>query len=475
MGRPKAGEGRSALPWALAWTVAAASAAGSIAWTLHRYEALRSGWSWDLAYYNQWAWSLVEGDGLLTVRPLASFGEEGPAAWKMNYLAPIRYLILPFYAIEPGPKTLLVLHGLIFWTVVPATFGLVRFESRSAAAGLWAIGLVAATPLLWALAVNDFRELQLALPFAVCGYWGVRARRIGLTALGIGGLLACRQEFALLVASLSVLPPAVPEGIASRRRWATVLAWVGVGWFLVGYLGYLRLMIGSTAPGFYLKEFGGPRPGVLEMGLTAVIFLVAGMASWSFWMGFAPRSALLALPWIYSLAAGRWAYRQLGSEQWHHVRYAAPMAATVLAAGLIGFGRAWRLGWRSRLGRPILAALVLGAIGLQVAGLAMLKAKFAAIPETITEAEARDLWDQIRQVGPDDGVLAHYEVTAPLSSRRLLWSYVLDANKPRGYPTRLEPSIRWAFLKRGDLPPNVLTDQGFEVVHRGPRFEIYRR
>ena len=51
-----------------------------IALTVHqafeRYRLLRSGWSWDLAFYNQWAWSLTKGDGVITVRPLAAYATE---------------------------------------------------------------------------------------------------------------------------------------------------------------------------------------------------------------------------------------------------------------------------------------------------------------------------------------------------------------------------------------------------------------
>ena len=466
---------RDRLAILLVWGVAAVGAAGSIGESFTRYLELRSGWSWDLAYYNQWAWSFAKGDRTLTVRPFASFGEEGPPSWKMNYLTPIRYLILPIYAIAPGPKLLLVIHGLIFWCVVPAAYGLARAEGNSRGAGIVGAGFTATTPLLWALAVNDFRELQLALPFAVWAYHGVRWRRVGLVWLGIAGLLACRQEFAILVASLAILPPARPEGIERRRRWSRALAWIGSGWFVIGYLGYLWLIMGGNAPGHYLGEFGGPRASFLEIGLTSGTFLVLGMAAWSIWMVLAPRSALLAIPWIYSLAAGRWAYCQLGSEQWHHVRYAAPMVATVLAAGCVGLGRGWRLGTRSRVGRIGLALLLIAAIGLQSLGLGMLREQFRAIPDTIEPDEARQLWAWIDRVGDEDGVLAHYEVTAPLSSRRFLWSYVLDANQPKGYPGRLEPVVRWVFLKRGDLPVSVLTSQGFERVHRGPRFEVYRR
>src|SRR5688572_7751326 len=44
--------------------------------SLRRYEDFRSGFSWDLAYYNQWFWAMTRGDGLLTVRPLSAYAEE---------------------------------------------------------------------------------------------------------------------------------------------------------------------------------------------------------------------------------------------------------------------------------------------------------------------------------------------------------------------------------------------------------------
>ena len=70
----------------------AAMTAVSTYQSLRRYEELRSGWSWDLAYYNQWYWALTQGDGTLTVRPVSAYAQEGPSVWKMNYLVadPVR-------------------------------------------------------------------------------------------------------------------------------------------------------------------------------------------------------------------------------------------------------------------------------------------------------------------------------------------------------------------------------------------------
>ena len=70
--------------------------------------------------------------------------------------------------------------------------------------------------------------------------------------------------------------------------------------------------------------------------------------------------------------------------------------------------------------------------------------------------EADAIWYWIGQVGPEEGVLAAYEVTAPLSSRKRLFSYVLEQNKPRGFP-RLGPEFQWIFLRNKALDFRVFS------------------
>ena len=52
-------------------TLTAVLTAVSTYQSLRRYQEFRSGWSWDLAYYNQWFWALTHGDREVTVRPLS--------------------------------------------------------------------------------------------------------------------------------------------------------------------------------------------------------------------------------------------------------------------------------------------------------------------------------------------------------------------------------------------------------------------
>ena len=50
----------------------------------------------------------------------------------------------------------------------------------------------------------------------------------------------------------------------------------------------------------------------------------------------------------------------------------------------------------------------------------------------------------------------------------------MNLNLPPDYP-RLVPTIRWAFLGRGELPPSILLNQGFRLVHQGESLWIFRR
>ena len=55
----------------------------------------------------------------------------------MNYLAPVRLLLAPFYRLYPDPRILIVIQNILFWWVVPASYTLVCAER---ARRLWRSG-----------------------------------------------------------------------------------------------------------------------------------------------------------------------------------------------------------------------------------------------------------------------------------------------------------------------------------------------
>jgi Predicted membrane protein (DUF2079) len=460
------------------WMVVACLTAGLTAVTttqaLRQYQHLRTGWSWDLAYYNQWFWACCRGDGRISVRPLSAYAEEGPSVWKMNYLAPVRLAVLPLYAIHPDPRTLLVIQCVVFWWVIPAAYTLVRRESSSETLALSATALVPFCPLLWPLVWNDFRELQLAVPFVLWAVAGVRSRQVALTALGVAGMLCCRQEFAVMVATFAFLPPRQPENLTRTLRWRQWLFTIGLAWVLFAFFGYLRFAVARYAPDRFIDQFFGPSASVLQTLDTAARFLACGLGAWAIFACLAPRIAILAVPWIWSLCNGRWAIRFLATEEWHHVRYAAIPVAMILAAGLIGYARLgeWLLARRG--GRLVLAVVWMAAAAACGLGLRDLSQRMSRIPRPIGQKETEAFWYWAGQVSPDDGVIAGYEVTAPLSSRKNLFSYRMEQNKPKGFP-QLGPEFQWIFIRNQELDPATLLDQGFDLMHKGDCLTILRR
>ena len=443
--------------------------------SMARYYELNSAWAWDFAHNNQWMWALTYGDGTHTIRPWATFAVEGPSVWKSNHLDPIRFLIVPFFALNPEPRTLLVAQSVVFWLCVPAAFALVRHESGSTLAAFSAAALVPLTPILWPLALDDFRDIQLGIPFVIVAVDGYRGRVKWLTALGIAWMLACRQEYALVVASLALVPGREAESARRTRRWALTVIATAMGWLLV-YFAYLAATAGPSAPWVYLEQFAGPRPSPIQSLWIAIDLLAVGLGSWAPLALLVPRLGVAMAPWIWFLARGLFSLFSLATAAWRKVRYTAPYAGIGLAGGLVGYARLarWAIDRPGSRGRWLLAAAwTASAIGLVLARHEV-DNRMANIPRYISPDEAKVAWDWITRVRPDEGVLATYILSAPLSSLQHIYSYIMNLNLPPGYP-RLVPTIRWAFLGRGELPPSILTNQGFRLVHEGESLWIFRR
>lgn len=464
--------------WCLVWGLYLALVGVTCQAAWQRYDQFETGWSWDLAYYNQWFWALCFGDETISVRPIASYATEGPSVWKMNYLSPLRFMIVPVYWLRPGPTTLLYLNVIVFWLLVPASARLVKDESGSIAASLLAVLLVPLTPLLRPLAENDFREMQMALPFAILAVNGWRQRHRGWACAGIFGLLACRQEWAFVVATLALIPPKYPETIDKTIQWRASVILLGLVWFCGFFMLYLRYSAGRMAPQAFMDQFGGGRPTLVETLKTTWDFLWVGLSAWAIMALLAPRVALTALPWVWTLASGKWAIRFVGSQQWHHARYCVPFVALGLAAGLVGWGRLWNgleLKFGARARNAIAGAAWLVMLVFLASGQLDMHTLMQGIPGRVPDEDVRPLWAEMQKVGPHEGALAAYELTAPLSSRRLLYSYVMDVNKPKGWPDQLPTTIGHLFLPKNFQPEETWLQQGFRKSWSGRGFEVWHR
>ena len=145
-----------------------------------------------------------------------------------------------------------------------------------------------------------------------------------------------------------------------------------------------------------------------------------------------------------------------------------------LAAALVGYARLanWLVRWH-RGAIALIAVWVLTA-GLLTSALVVMLEKINRQPLMIPTQEIAAIWNQIDQVRPEEGVLAAYEVSSQLSSRKLLYSYILFANRPPTYPA-LPAQIRWIFYKDSNGIAERFQDQGFQIVHKGRSLTILRR
>jgi hypothetical protein len=459
--------------WLLVGLLTAAMTGISTYHSLRRYDELKCGWSWDLAYYNQWFRAVMRGEGTVTVRPISFYAMEGPSVWKTNYLAPIRLVLLPFYAIQPGPGTLLVIQNLVFWWIIPAAYGLVKSESGSEPVALSAALLVPLTPYLWPLVLNDFRELQLAGAFVIWAVWGVRSRSPALAALGICGMLACRQEYAVMIATFALLPPQESEGLTQSLIWRRSLFLIGLLWVFFAFFGYLRFMVGANAPDDFINQFLGPRAPLSGLLQSSAEVLLLGIGALTICACYTPRVAVLAVPWIWGVCNGRWGARMLSTDEWHMVRYVAPVVFIVLAAGLVGYARFNRRLARYQNWRWAAVLWLLAAVSNAFL-LSDVFDRLARVPVAIDRQEAQAIRSWIREVGPDDAVLADYLVSAPLSSRQNLYAYEMDINLPPGFP-QLSPDMRWLFVRNNYPHLKLLLFQGFQIVHEGKFLTIAHR
>ena len=113
---------------------------------------------------------------------------------------------------------------------------------------------------------------------------GVWSRNLAVASIGIGGMLACRQEFAVVTASLAILSAREPEDVGRSYRWAHTLIMLGLAWMLFAFFGYLRVFIANNAPRLYLEQFAGEKAPIGHTVETAFGFLVLGLGVWALFL-----------------------------------------------------------------------------------------------------------------------------------------------------------------------------------------------
>ena len=225
-----------------------------------------------------------------TVRGMATLGD---------HLWFVHYLLAPFYALFPTPKTLLLLQAMAHGG---AALFVYRFAARRASNGWTAAALACGWlmhPALWNMNLESFHPETLAVFFLVAcvdaadtGRWRLFWVTAVLAAL-------CKEDVALSLVGLS---PWLWRR-SPRRGW--LLAALAAGWFALSLLVLLRLFNGTgffrTTGGYWFSAWSSHRwEPAYYLGLLTVEanrqYLIDLLTPMLGLFLLSPRLALAALP-----------------------------------------------------------------------------------------------------------------------------------------------------------------------------------
>ena len=106
-----------------------------------------------------------------------------------------------------------------------------------------------------------------------------------------------------MVATFAILPGREPEDLGTTLRWRQAMLLVGLLWLFFGFFGYLKWVVGRRAPEEFVGQFTGPKASFGVTLGTSLETLLLSTGGWAILACFAPRIAILAVPWIWGSAA----------------------------------------------------------------------------------------------------------------------------------------------------------------------------
>jgi hypothetical protein len=257
------------------------------------------------------------------------------------------------YRAWPGPEVLVSLQtGLVALGCIPA-FGLGRRGVGGVAGGMLGLLLYAGFGPLWALALQDYQDLVLGVPFALAAVWAVRAgSAVGFVFAGLG-CGAAREEW---VATLPVIALAAGGGWRDRAKM------MGAGLGTVALLAAVLAWLGRDAVGYETPM--QTHAGAVGAGLPPI------QRDWGDYQRFYAHFLFpanfvgLLSPLVLAPAAGALLVHLTTPEgsgidvQWsRHIHHMAPVAAFFVAAAIDAAGVAGSFVWPAP-GRPRWRALV---------------------------------------------------------------------------------------------------------------------
>ena len=217
---PKGGAGAARFVLVLAGVFFALSTWTSyLRWADFRYR------TFDLAYYVQAVWQLIHGRFDVSVENVPLLG---------NHVEPIVFLFAPLFAVVRHPMLFVVLQNAALAAMAPIGFFLARRWFEPLAASMLAGALLVA-PAAGYVALHEFHPEALTAPLLLLMFYGKASRRLWLHWISLVGVLACKENMALLLGAYCAVFLVIERRLSVRELWR----WYGgplllaILWFLL--------------------------------------------------------------------------------------------------------------------------------------------------------------------------------------------------------------------------------------------------
>ena len=352
--------------------------------SFERIRTLRVVEPYALAVYNQLAFTFSQtGSFAQTIH----FGYDDAWTWS-GHRAAFLPLVSWIYGLSPGPVFLCRIQIFVVALTGLPIYLLGRQAIGGLAGGVLGLLVFALYPPLMVIALNDYQDVVLGVPFLVLAAWAARRKQLPLFALATALMCSAREEW---VAFVPLFGMAVPGGIKERLGWM-----VRGGILAVLYGGALWLVGGTGREGHdnpmasHVGDLLTWPPPFTRTWVDAERFYLRFFEPVS-WMGLlAPLSLLPALgPLFFHLTAP--ADGGVDTVFTDHIHHMAPVAACLLVATVDGFGLLARgLARLGRVGHALVWLTILAVAWVGVKNLGPWLTSFELRPQWTATAPAPD-------------------------------------------------------------------------------------